>query len=470
MYTRDTEIPGNDLEDGDFFFSIKKCSLSQNIDTFDPFKDIDDDEEYGLEYHVINACTMGHLQIIHKYLQSHDVNEFLHTGWTLLLYAASYAQVDIIEYLITNKADVNKHKDGYTPLMALCNCIEGTTEKRIKCLTLLIKANANANTSSKQRQTPLMYACTSQEPEFIQELIKCIKNVNLCDNRKQTALMYAAIANKPDTVKILLENGADVTLTDYRNLTAKDIASLKGHNKVLLLLDFNEEEIINVTEISKIYDWKDMFPSLISKSDQTIDCDVYTILNGMALGNYAHIFQETSLKNFLNLTENDLCHLGIEISAHRIQFLEYLHKFHRKKWSIHSIGAIDKSLPYTIYNGVVSLGTVAKQLAVIGSSFQYVHNNLTKAYNENICLTTEQISNYTQELKKVRTTLGLLKKELIQLKTLSKRIEKENNIGTPATYIGPKIYTSNWLIPLSIIAIMGIYMYRTVSIQKLINI
>lgn len=96
-----------------------------------------------------------------------------------------------------------------------------------------------------------------------------------------------------------------------------------------------------------MYHWMDMFPSLINISNKTIDFDVFTILHGMSLEKYSHIFQGTSLKDFLKLTEQDLCRLGIEINAHRIQFIEHLHKFHRKKWSIQSIGAIDKSLPYT---------------------------------------------------------------------------------------------------------------------------
>ncbi|XP_076182052.1 uncharacterized protein LOC143154110 isoform X2 [Ptiloglossa arizonensis] len=440
---------------------ICKCSVSEGVDTYDSYKDMDINEEYMPEYHIINACMMGHLETIHTYLQSHNINEFLNTGWTLLLYAASCAQVEVIEYLITNGADVNRHKDGYTPLMALCSCTKGTTERCIKCLTLLIKAKANVNANNKQRQTPLMYACTSQEPEFIQELIKYTKNINVYDNMKQTALMYATKANKLDTVKILIQNAVDITLTDNYNVTAKDIASLKGYNKILSLLNFNEEEITNSSEVSKICDWRDMFPSLTSLSDETIDFDVFTILHGMALEKYDYIFQGISIKNFLKLTENDLCHLGVKISAHRVQFMEHLHKFHKKKWSVHSIGIINKSLPYTLYDGIVSLGTVAKHVTVIGSSFQYIQNNIMKANNENVYLTEKQMFNYEEALKETQKTLSLLKKELIQVKALSKRVKKENNIGIPATYIGPKKNTLNWLIPLSVTAIMGIYLYRT---------
>lgn len=44
--------------------------------------------------------------------------------------------------------------------------------------------------------------------------------------------MYAIIANKPEIVEILMENTANVTLTDINDLTARDIASMKGYDKV----------------------------------------------------------------------------------------------------------------------------------------------------------------------------------------------------------------------------------------------
>lgn len=40
----------------------------------------------------------------------YDINKPLHTGWTLLLYATSSVQVEIIEYLLALDADPNKDK------------------------------------------------------------------------------------------------------------------------------------------------------------------------------------------------------------------------------------------------------------------------------------------------------------------------------------------------------------------------
>lgn len=77
---------------------------------------------------------------------------------------------------------------------------------------------------------------------------------------------------------------------------------------------------------------------------------------------------------------------------------------------------------FRLFDGVVSLGTVAKQLAVIGSSFRYIKNSLSKANTENVYLNNEQVSDYEEELKKIRHTLDVLKNELSQVKTLSKKV------------------------------------------------
>lgn len=48
---------------------LQKCSVSEGVDTYDSYKDMDINEEYMPEYHIINACMMGHLETIHTYLQ-----------------------------------------------------------------------------------------------------------------------------------------------------------------------------------------------------------------------------------------------------------------------------------------------------------------------------------------------------------------------------------------------------------------
>lgn len=104
-----------------------------------------------------------------------DVDKFLSSGWTLLLYAASYAQPQIMHLLLESGADPNKHKgkklilfislliflplvcnytDGFTPFMALCNSIKGKSEDSLECFKLLVNrhdVNNIVHAKSKQR-------------------------------------------------------------------------------------------------------------------------------------------------------------------------------------------------------------------------------------------------------------------------------------------------------------------------------
>lgn len=77
-----------------------------------------------------------------------------------------------------------------------------------------------------------------------------------------------------------------------------------------------------------------------------------------------------------------------------------------------------------LYSGIVSLGTVAKQVSIIGTSFQYIKNSLLKINDEKIYLTNEQIADYENGLKKTRVALDILEKELVQVELLSKVVSK----------------------------------------------
>ncbi|XP_024872306.1 ankyrin repeat, SAM and basic leucine zipper domain-containing protein 1-like isoform X1 [Temnothorax curvispinosus] len=475
----------DDDDDDDVFFPEEKKEPAEKAHTesYTPRKDSTKEETKGIDFEVYNeervyedrlvkACTMGHLGVIQEYFQQHDVehdvNKFLHTGWTLLLYATSSVEPEIVEYLLLHGANPNKHKDGFTPLMALCNSMKGTTKKSLKCLELLMQAKADANVTNKRRETALMYACMSQDADVVIELVKYVQNIDASDSDGKTALIYAAAANKPDIIRILLAHNANTSLTDIYNLSAKDIADTKGFTEVSALLDKDEEEVITCCKISEVITWRDLFPNLYPREKEALDYDISVMLCGMGLEKYGILFQGMDIKTFLQLTEDDLCRLGIDITVHREQFLGSLDKFHSKKWRIDSFGNIKKTDSYTIYNGVISLTNAKKQIGVIASSFQYIKNNLLKAASENIVLSPVKRTEYEEELRKTQKTLKLLKNEIIKVKKLAQEIDKENNIGVPATWINPKS-KSGWTITISITLMVGLYLCKRMYIQRLWN-
>lgn len=424
--------------------------------------DIDkQDEEHLYEDLVINASIVGNLDILGEYLNDHNVNDFLYTGWTLLLYATSYSNLEAIKYLLTNGADCNKHKDGFTPLMALCSSTRGTKETCLHCLKLLIEASANVEAINKAKQTALMYACKTKDVEFVKELLKYIKNINACDNEGQTALIYAVLANKFEIVQLLIENQANIEIKNRRSETAKDVANFKGYEKISLLLS-SEDDVQVTYEVSKIEEWEDMFPNSNLNKDKVVDYDITNILYGMGLENYTYLFQGIKLYQFLQLTDEDLINLGMDISVHRNKFQYYLNKFHCKPWSVETLGVINKLEPYTLYNGLKNMVNVAKQLSIMKSSFCFIKNNIDSDFKEKIFADDVEASNYKQTIKDTEKALKDLKKELFLLQALVDKIDVESSLPVPPCYIGPKDAKRLSCRPImwSILLICGLYLLK----------
>lgn len=116
------------------------------------------------------------------------------------------------------------------------------------------------------------------------------------------------------------------------------------------MLAQDEEEKPIVCEVFDRKTWKDLFSDLYPRRQEVLDDYVSSMLSGMNLENYKILFQGMNLKTFLQLTEDDIYHLGIDITVHREQFLEDLEKFHLKRWNLSSLGSTDNLNPYVLYS------------------------------------------------------------------------------------------------------------------------
>jgi len=112
-------------------------------------------------------------------------------------------------------------------------------------------------------------------------------------------------------------------------------------------LNEDEEEVLTSCETSEMTTWRDLFPNLYPRKKEVLDYDISVMLYGMGLENYGILFQGMDIKTFLQLTEDDLCRLGVDITVHRDQFLQSLENFHSRKWRIDSFGNIKKTNSYT---------------------------------------------------------------------------------------------------------------------------
>ncbi|XP_043482090.1 ankyrin repeat, SAM and basic leucine zipper domain-containing protein 1-like [Leptopilina heterotoma] len=422
---------------------------------------------HNYEFQAFNACMSGDISFIKEYLSSGPhIDDFLHSGWSLLLYASSASQTELVQYLLDNGANPNLHQDGFTPLMALCNCPR-TTQNCLECLKILLKAKANAHASGKRRETALMLACNMREVEFVKELIRNMQSVNAADSENQTAIFFAVKANRYEIVELLLQCNAEINIKDRFGESPYDIARTKGFDKIAALLEDEEfEDSPPTIDTFDLLEWKDLFPALASKKKDKLNFEILTILYGMNLDKYKDLFRGMDLNTFLKLNEDDLEKLGMDIGIHRKKFVADLHRFHSKKWNMNSLGAIRKHLPYTIYDGVVTLGNAARQINIVGSSFRFIVNNLMRGEKENLALSLQQKVDYSDELEKTEKELMKLKNELVLVKQLANKIDRESVTKLPATFIAKKRKTYKLTIAISIFAMITIYFAKS-KISKL---
>lgn len=304
--------------------------------------------DYDRHLQVLTACMTGDLTTITTFLDSGaDINAFLSSGWTLLLYASNALLPEVISHLLKRGANPNTHKDGYSPLMAVCDSPHGQSQQYLNCISILLEAKADPNATSKDRRTALMFASKSGHPEVVLKLLEHVKDIDTVDNDGRSAVFYAVTGNHPEILKLLIANKASVTLKDRRDLTIRDIASTKGFDDILEMLEFDQEEIESFCPVTHISEWRDAFPGIRGTKEEFVNVDVAAVLYAVGLERYRPIFKGMELKEFLQLTDEDLVKLGMDMQYHRKQFLNGLLMFHTRKWSHLSLGSVNRAISHT---------------------------------------------------------------------------------------------------------------------------
>ncbi|XP_011308508.1 ankyrin repeat, SAM and basic leucine zipper domain-containing protein 1 isoform X2 [Fopius arisanus] len=465
-----------DLSDGDFDdedgFSLAENVHSKKVSGLENNKKKCQPSDYDLHLEVLTACMTGNLSPIDSFLDAgHDVNAFLSSGWTLLLYASNALLPDVIKHLLKRGANPNKHKDGYSPLMAVCDSPHGKPDESLECISILLEAKADPNAMNKDRRTALMFACKLGHPEVILKLLEQVENIDAVDNDGRSAIFDAVTANRPEIVKILISHKASVNLKDRRDLTIQEIASTKGFDHILEMLEFEEEEIENFCPVAHVSEWRDAFPGIKEADQRFVNVDVAAVLYALGLERYRPLFKGMQLKEFLQLTDRDLVRLGMDLQYHRKVFLNGLMQFHTRRWSHLSLGSITKTISHTLYDGITALGNVARQISVIGSSFHFITMNISQGGNANEALSEIQKREFKDELKQTEETLGSLRKDLNHMLNFAKKIQRESVVPAPPDYIGPdkKKRMATWPIILGVTVMAGFYLSKTGYSTKLWN-
>ena len=253
-----------------------------------------------IEYQLLEASKAGDLELVKKIvtLHPHIVNcrdlDGRHS--TPLHFAAGYNRVGVVEYLLSNGADVHaKDKGGLVPLHNACSY------GHYEVTELLVKHGATVNVSDLWKFTPLHEAAAKGKYEIVKLLLKhgadatkknrdghspldlvkegdqdvvdllrgdsalldaakkgnlsrvqkllTPENINCRDSagRNSTPLHLAAGYNNLEVAEYLLEQGADVNAQDKGGLIPLHNASSYGHLDIAALL-IKYQTIVNATD------------------------------------------------------------------------------------------------------------------------------------------------------------------------------------------------------------------------------
>lgn len=130
---------------------------------------------FGGETPLMVAVERKNLDIIRLLVEAgENVNAVKDSGRTALLIAVNEIKpsIDIINYLISQKANVNQSNiDGLTPLMAIAGTYSYQNPVSIDVANILLKAGAKPNLRNKYGKTALKYAIDTNNIEMINLLL-----------------------------------------------------------------------------------------------------------------------------------------------------------------------------------------------------------------------------------------------------------------------------------------------------------
>lgn len=143
--------------------------------------------------------------------------------------AAESGNVDLVNFLLQNKADISASSDtNYTPLQA------AALNGYLHVITILILKGANINARVIDGCTPLYYAVEKCHSDIVEILLKHGAQVNIVDKTFFNApIHYAAHGGFIRIVKKLLEYNADATLATDKGFTPLHLATLGGHLEIV---------------------------------------------------------------------------------------------------------------------------------------------------------------------------------------------------------------------------------------------
>ena len=168
--------------------------------------------------------------LLHQY--GSDVNFCFKNKRTALHIAASYNNVDAINFLVSHGACVDSmDEECITPLLL------ALLSQSFDAAKTLILCGANINHMLKGRNSILHILCKVGNLNQVKFLCQYHPDINVKSIKNRTPLMYACFLQKDDIVKFLISHGANIYANGNHNVLGI-VARTNNYNLLKFLIPF----------------------------------------------------------------------------------------------------------------------------------------------------------------------------------------------------------------------------------------
>lgn len=324
------------------------------------------------------AICEGDLEETETLLKQAYVNFYIDSriceAYSPLIYACQEANLNVVEYLIREGANVNVEIDSYSPLMMACKS-EANTNRVTEVVKLLIKEGAVINQSCKYGDTPLMFACQYGHQGAVELLIEEASLDATSNVSGNSAIFYAIESNSIEIVRMLIANGAQFRVANRKGYLPKNVAEIHGFYDIVNLFPDDGNRYRIPTQYTSLTHYTDLVPGLFAPP--TIPPYFYrigAILTGIELDVLHEKLAESevSLPNFLTMSEKKLDEVGIKLPIIQQKIMHGLFRLHARPWGKRAIVSVSKSKRVDTFNLYSMFASHLQQLVIIRSSLVFL--------------------------------------------------------------------------------------------------
>jgi len=181
---------------------------------------------------IVKAAFADNIEEVKQALLKFDANvRDTTTEWTALECAVLNANREMVQLLVSSKADVNaRDRSGQTVLMLLG---EDVTSDLVWDL---LNAGAKVNMRDKDGDTALIEAASVNNTEVLRTLLEGGAKVNVANDDGDTPLMKAAAEGLVNNIRVLIQAGAEINQRDKKGKSALSYAKAGDHRAAVRLL------------------------------------------------------------------------------------------------------------------------------------------------------------------------------------------------------------------------------------------